>query len=97
MNRHFAAGAVERASSRDRAGAAAAETKAAKMFQRFGRHWRCQKNPAAPQPDFYLSNDVASGEAGRRQHVALPQRATPIFSLRLSMPTAPITTCLPIT
>src|SRR5258708_25038178 len=56
-----------------------------------------KKNPAAPQPDFYLSNDVASGEAGRRQHVALPQRATPIFSLRLSMPTAPITTCLPIT
>ena len=31
------------------------------------------------------------------QHVALPQRATPIFSLRPSRPTAPITTCLPIT
>jgi hypothetical protein len=31
------------------------------------------------------------------QHVALPQRATPIFSLRPSSPTAPTTTCLPIT
>ena len=35
--------------------------------------------------------------ACRDQHVALPQRATPIFSFRPSRPTAPITTCLPIT
>ena len=33
----------------------------------------------------------------RPQQVALPQRAMPIFSLRFSTPTAPITTCLPIT
>jgi hypothetical protein len=52
MNRHFAAGQVERASSRDRAGAAAAETKAAKMFQRFGRHWRCQKKSGCAAAGF---------------------------------------------
>jgi hypothetical protein len=33
----------------------------------------------------------------RAQQVALPQRAVLIFSFRLSTPTAPITTCLPIT
>ena len=31
------------------------------------------------------------------QHVALPQRAMPIFSFRPSTPMAPTTICLPIT
>ena len=34
---------------------------------------------------------------GVDQQVALPQRAMPIFSFRPSRPTAPTTTCLPIT
>ncbi|SDE01905.1 hypothetical protein SAMN05216337_101895 [Bradyrhizobium brasilense] len=51
------------------------------------------KNPAASQPDFLRDERCRSGD----QQVALPQRAMPIFSLRLSTPTAPITTCLPIT
>ena len=34
---------------------------------------------------------------GVSQQVALPQRAIPIFSASASRPTAPTTTCLPIT
>jgi hypothetical protein len=52
MNRHFAAGQIERASSRDRAGAAAAEIRAAKMFQRFGRRWRLPKKSGCAAAGF---------------------------------------------
>ena len=55
---------------------------------------RRQKS-GSQQPAFSI---VRLDRAGaQRQQVALPQRATPIFSFRLSTPTAPITTCLPIT
>lgn len=66
---------------------------------RFAEAWRfsalqsaANKNPAAPQPDFYHGNELVV-----LQQVALPQRALLIFSRRLSTPTAPTTTCLPIT
>ena len=44
-----------------------------------------------------LSLQMLTADGELAQQVALPQRAMPIFSFRLSTPTAPITTCLPIT
>lgn len=41
--------------------------------------------------------DLRRCEQDRLQQVALPQRALLIFSRSVSTPTAPITTCLPIT
>jgi hypothetical protein len=60
MNRHFAAGPVEHHRREIELAIAGAEIEAAGMFRRFGRAGIFPtKNPAAPQPDFDLSNDVA--------------------------------------
>ena len=54
------------------------------------------KRPAR-EPAFVSSTRQDQLYESAAQQVALPQRATPIFSRRVSTPTAPITTCLPIT
>src|SRR5229473_2862387 len=59
---------------------------------KIGQH----KRPAV-RPAFQFAYAAGSTDRGDAQHVALPQRAMPIFSFRPSRPTAPTTTCLPIT
>src|SRR5713226_3402211 len=59
---------------------------------KIGQHER-----PAVRPAFQFAYAAGSTDRGDAQHVALPQRAMPIFSFRPSRPTAPTTTCLPIT